>query len=242
MYINIQSVTTIYTIQLAIAIPQPQYSLTHLLYVPHSAPFSQISTTWTLYWRISRTHPLIPHTYTLPHQLESIQNWYSSLSSSNFPCEKKKTESNAFIKTGDLIPTHLGLDDTVRSKLRCSITNITKWLQAFTVYISVIAKTQPHRISDLMGYQILIPEASNELVQFFFLGKHFKWFWLRYNVSNIQSTRKNLTSATAYPDVVDMDLHELLLGWMSGPYHTSACPDLCISRFGVIPKKKPLTR
>ena len=81
--------------------------------------------------------------------------------------KKKKTESNAFIKTGDLIPTHLGLDDTVRSKLRCSITNITEWLQAFTVYISVIAKTQPHRISDLMGYQILIPEASNELVQFF---------------------------------------------------------------------------
>ena len=78
---------------------------------------------------------------------------------------------------GDLIPTHLGLDDTVRSKLRCSITNITEWLQAFTVYISVIAKTQPHRISDFMGYQILIPEASNESVQFF-LGKHFKWFWV----------------------------------------------------------------
>ena len=73
MCINIQPVTTIYTIQLAIAIPQPQYSLAHLLYVPHSAPFSQISTTWTLYWGISRTHPLIPHTYTLPHQLESIQ-------------------------------------------------------------------------------------------------------------------------------------------------------------------------
>ena len=87
----------------------------------------------------------------------------------------KKIESSAFIKMGDLIPTRLGLDDTLRSKLRCFITNITEWLQAFTVYISVIAKTQPHRISNLMGYQILIPEASNELVQFF-LGKHFKWF------------------------------------------------------------------
>ena len=46
------------------------------LYVPHSAPFSQISTTWTLYWGISRTHPLIPHTHTLPHQLESISNGF----------------------------------------------------------------------------------------------------------------------------------------------------------------------
>ena len=74
MCINIQPVTTIYTIQLAIAIPQPQYSLTHLLYVPHSAPFSQISTTWTLYWgNFEDTPTHTPHTHTLPHQLESIQ-------------------------------------------------------------------------------------------------------------------------------------------------------------------------
>ena len=234
MCINIQPVTTIYTIQLAIAIPQPQYSFTHLLYVPHSAPFSQISTTWTLYWGILRTHPLILHTHTLPHQLESIQT--GTVLSPVPTSLVEKIESSAFIKTGDLIPTRLGLYDTVCSKLRCSNTNITEWLQAFAVYISVIAKTQPHRISYLMGYQILIPEASNELVQFF-LGKHFKWFWVRYNVSNLQSARRNLTSATAHPDVVDMYLHELSLGWMSGPYHTSACPDLCISRFGVIPKK-----
>ena len=45
-----------------------------------------------------------------------------------------------------------------------------------------------------------------------------------------------------HPDVVDMDLHELSLRWMSGPYHTSACPDLCISRFGVIPKKKVINQ
>ena len=109
-----------------------------------------------------------PHTHTLPHQLENIQTGIV-LSPVPTSLVKKKTESSAFIKTGDLIPTNLGLDDTVRSKLRCSITNITEWLQAFAVYISVIAKTQPHRISDLMGYQILIPEASNELVQFFFL-------------------------------------------------------------------------
>ena len=164
MCINKQPVTTIYTIQLAIAIPQPQYSLTHLLYVPHSPPFSQISTTWTLYWGISRTHPLIPHTHTLPNQLESIQTGIVL-----FPVPtslvKKKTESSAFIKTGDLIPTHLGLDDTVRSKLGCSITNITEWLQAYTDYISVIAKTQPHRISDLMGYQILIPDSDSRSQQ-----------------------------------------------------------------------------
>ena len=116
-----QPATTIYTIQLAIAIPQPQYSLTHLLYVPLSVPFSQISATWTLYQGISRTCPLIPpHTHYCTN-LESIQTG-KVFSSSNFPYGK--IESGAFIKMGDLIPTHLGLDDTVCSKLRCSITTI----------------------------------------------------------------------------------------------------------------------
>ena len=157
------------------------------------------------FWGHTHSSP----THTLPHQLESIQT--GTVLSPVPTSLVEKIESSAFIKIGDLIPTRLGLDDTVHSKLRCSITNITEWLQAFTVYISVIAKTQPHRISDLMGYHILIPEASNELIQFF-LGKHFKWFWVWYNVSNLQSARKNLTSATAHQDVVDMYLHELSLG------------------------------
>ena len=55
--------------------------------------------------------------------------------------------------------------------------------------------------------------------------------------SNLQSAKKNLTIATAHPDVVDKYLHhELLLGRMSGPYPTLACSDVHISRFGVIPK------
>ena len=61
---------------------------------------------------------------------------------------------------GDLIPTRLGLDDTARSKLRHSVTNISKWLPAFAVYVSVIAKTQPHHVPDLMGYQILILDST----------------------------------------------------------------------------------
>ena len=63
---------------------------------------------------------------------------------------------------GDLIPTCLGLDDTAHSKLRHSVTIISEWLQAFTVYVLVIAKKQPHHVPDVMGYQILILEASNE--------------------------------------------------------------------------------
>ena len=81
-----------------------------------------------------------------------------------------KIESGAFIEMGDLIPTRLRLDDTVRSKLRCFVTNISKWLQAFTVYVSVIAKKQPHHAADLMEHQILILEASNKYCNDCWLG------------------------------------------------------------------------
>ena len=42
------------------------------------------------------------------------------------------------------------------------ITNISEWLQAFAVYVSVIARKQLQHVPDLMGYQILMLEASNE--------------------------------------------------------------------------------
>ena len=72
-------------------------------------------------------------------------------------------ESGAFIEFGDLVPNHLGFEETVGSKSKQQpITNITEWLQAFAVYVSVIAKKQPQRVPDLMGYQILMLEASNE--------------------------------------------------------------------------------
>ena len=97
---------------------------------------------------------------TPAHQLESSQTGTILPPVPTSLVEKIK--SGAFIEMGDLIPTRLGLDDTARSKLRRTITNISEWLQAFAVYVSIIAKKQPYRVPDLMGYQILILEASNE--------------------------------------------------------------------------------
>ena len=75
----------------------------------------------------------------------------------------ERIESGLFIEMGDLVPTRLGLEESARSKLKQhTCTNICEWLQAFAVYVSVLGKKQPHRIPDLMGYQVLILEASNE--------------------------------------------------------------------------------
>ena len=79
------------------------------------------------------------------------------------PSLVQKIESGAFIELGDLVPNHYGFEETVGSKSKQQpITNISEWLQAFAVDVSVIARKQPQHVPDLMVYQILMLEASNE--------------------------------------------------------------------------------
>ena len=66
------------------------------------------------------------------------------------------------MEMADLVPQRLGFEETLRPRQkRQMITNICEWLQAFAVYISIIAKKQLDRVPDLMGYQVLMLEASN---------------------------------------------------------------------------------
>jgi len=75
----------------------------------------------------------------------------------------KKIEDGKFIEMLDLVPSHLGFEEITGSKPRqLSVTNISEWLQAFAIYLSVISKKQPQRVPDLMGYEILMLEVSNE--------------------------------------------------------------------------------
>ena len=102
-------------------------------------PVSQTSRTTIFYKPTGAAIPLIP-----PNLVEKI-------------------ESGAFVEMGDLLPSCLGLDDAAKSTQKhCLITNIMEWLQSFAVYVTVIARKQPQRVPDLMGYQVLILEASSE--------------------------------------------------------------------------------
>ena len=75
----------------------------------------------------------------------------------------EKIESGAFVEMRDLLPSCLGIDNAAKSTQKHGhITNIMEWLQSFAVYVSVIARKQPQRVPDLMGYQVLILEASSE--------------------------------------------------------------------------------
>jgi len=74
-----------------------------------------------------------------------------------------KIESGKFVEMADLVPNHLGFENTAgtKSKQR-AVANISECLEAFAIYVSIIASKQPQRVPDLIGYQILMMEASNE--------------------------------------------------------------------------------
>jgi len=64
----------------------------------------------------------------------------------------EKIETGKFIEMGDLVPSHLRFEETSGSKSRQrTITCVSESLQAFAVYVSVVAKKQPQRVPDLMG-------------------------------------------------------------------------------------------
>ena len=73
----------------------------------------------------------------------------------------KKIKSGNFVKFEDFLAGNLSLSDNdskQKSKHR-RVSGITEWLQGFAVYVAVLSRKQPHRIPDLMRYQLIILEA-----------------------------------------------------------------------------------
>ena len=73
---------------------------------------------------------------------------------------------------GELLPGNLSLtDDELKQKPKhCRVSSITEWLQGFAIYVAVLSRNQPAHIPDLMGYQLLIPEAYHEFKNDCWLG------------------------------------------------------------------------
>ena len=92
----------------------------------------------------------------------------------------KRIQSGQFIELAELLPDQLGaitaLPDEDGSKASKSspkqISSIIEWIQCFGIYTAVLSKSQPHRVTDLLGYQTLILQAYME-----FHGD----CWLRYD-------------------------------------------------------------
>ena len=78
-----------------------------------------------------------------------------------------RIEAGEFIDMCELLPDYLGAaraENQGKSSRpqRQPISNILEWVKCFSVYIAVVSSKQPHRVPDLLGYQMLILESHME--------------------------------------------------------------------------------
>ena len=99
----------------------------------------------------------------------NINFWFINLTSPTKPRTKDRVQ--CIHRIGRSCTKPLCFEETVGSKSKQHpITNISEWLQAFAVYVPVMARKQPQRVPHLMGYQILMLEASNKYQSDCWLG------------------------------------------------------------------------
>ena len=78
----------------------------------------------------------------------------------------ERIKAGDFIDMAELLPNCMGtsklsMDESTKQKVRrCPVSNIIEWVQCFNVYLSVMCRTFPQKIPDLLTYQMLIIEAS----------------------------------------------------------------------------------
>ena len=78
-----------------------------------------------------------------------------------------RIKGGEFVDMAELLPDRIGsinpssTDESAKQKVRWRpVTSIIEWVQCFNVYLSMICRTYPERIPDLLTYQMLIIEAS----------------------------------------------------------------------------------
>ena len=81
----------------------------------------------------------------------------------------KRVEEGLYIEMSELLPDHLssaelnfsGHSTSSKPKL-IEVNNIMDWIECFGIYIAITARSSPHRVADLIGYQSLIISASQK--------------------------------------------------------------------------------
>ena len=85
----------------------------------------------------------------------------------------KRIQDGQFIEMGELLPEVLRgpipYDDdhqkSSKSKYR-ELDGIIDWIQIFSLYIAIVCRSQPHRITDLLDYQTLIITSHMQFPDF----------------------------------------------------------------------------
>ena len=79
----------------------------------------------------------------------------------------KRIEDGQFVEMAEPLPDHLSSspytdeDQAKSSKVKYKeVLNIIEWLQCFSLYIAVIARSNANRVVNLLGYQNLIVQSQ----------------------------------------------------------------------------------
>ena len=77
----------------------------------------------------------------------------------------ERIKAAEFVDMAELLPECMGMFSTdepsSKQKVRLhSVSSITEWVECFNVYLSVICRTCPEKIPELLAYQMLIKEAN----------------------------------------------------------------------------------
>jgi len=85
-----------------------------------------------------------------------------------------KIEAGEFIEMSDLLSNHLGTIGPEEQKApnfkRNTVKNILEWIKCYCIYMAVVTKKSPHKISDMLAYLTLIIEAHMEYAGDAWLG------------------------------------------------------------------------
>ena len=113
-----------------------------------------------------------------PHTLNSVTcPCRTVLFRGRIPPIQPKLHNNVtkghYVDMAELCPKHLEAlneaeDDHIkssRSKLK-DISSILNWVQAFSIYVAVLPKDQPHRVQSLLVYQHLLIHSHSNFKQF----------------------------------------------------------------------------
>ena len=91
---------------------------------------------------------------------------------------KKITEGH-YVDMAELCPEHLEAlnaaeedhSKSSRPKLK-DISSILDWIQAFSIYVAVLSKDQPHRDPSLLAYQHLLIHSHTKFKQLVYYGRY----------------------------------------------------------------------
>ena len=121
------------------------------------------------------------------------------------------------------------------------ITNISQWVSAFTIFVSVYSEKVVNQAAQLMKYCEVVRDLALKGGDWHWYDEQFRYgFRVNFVGERASSESPNLKSALERPDITRAKLHqECDAGRIVGPFSTPPFLNFRCSPLGLVPKKDP---